>query len=152
MGHLLKEKTMETNIKLMVVFSKLNNAFANSLGTNLKELNLPASMYPILAHLNKVEKEKTQKLGEIAVITSGTITHIVKKLEKLNYVTKAKDENDKRITWVKITSKGKSEFLKVHKQHMLYLNNLLSEFNENEKQEFIDQMKYFGKTIEKRNG
>jgi len=82
---------MTTNVKLMVVLSKLNYAFMSRLGKNLESLGMPGSTYPILAHLNIVSREKTQKLGEVAVISSGTITHVVSKMVHKGYVKKSKD-------------------------------------------------------------
>lgn len=140
---------MNTNVKLMVVLSKLNNTFMQKLGKNLEELGMPASTYPILAHLNEVSRAKTQKLGEVALITSGSITYIVNKMCKQGYVTKKQDAEDKRVFWVEITSAGKDEFKKVNNEHIKYLDKLLVDFEEDKKQEFINQMKYFGKTIEK---
>lgn len=138
---------MITNIKLMVVFGKMTHAFQTSLGKNLEELGMPNSLYPMLAHLNDVGKTKTQKLGEIAVISSGTITHTVNKLIKLGYVKKVQDDEDKRIFWIQITDLGREEFLKVHVKHMEYLDSLLGDFSEEEKQTFIEVIKVFGKGI-----
>ena len=139
---------MNTNIKLMVVLNKLSITFMDRLGKDLERLGMPASIYPILAHLNEVGRAKTQKLGEVAVITSGSITHMVNKLVKKGWVIKVQDQNDKRIFWVEITELGKKEFLLVHNQHMDCLNGLLEDFTEEEKQSFIEQIKYFGKTME----
>ncbi len=138
---------MTTNIKLMVVFGKMSHVFQESLGKNLEELGMPFSLYPILAHLNEVDQAKTQKLGEVAVITSGTITHSVNKLIKLGYVEKVQDEKDKRVFWVKITEEGRHIFLKVHNKHLEYLDQLLADFSEADKLALIEQIKYFGKGI-----
>lgn len=143
--------TMNKNIKLMVVLSKLNHTFLNKLGKNLESNKMSTSMYTMLAHLNEIEKAKTQKLGEVAVITSGTITHIVSKMIGLKYVIKTQDTNDKRITWVTITDEGRKAFKKVHGEHMIFLDALLSGFTTNEKDKFIEQIKYFGKKIEKQD-
>lgn len=139
---------MNTNIKLMTVFSKLSYVFIDTLNKNLESLGIQSSAYLMLAHLNEVGKAKTQKLGEVAVITSGSITHMVNRLEKQGYVIKAKDEMDKRIIWVSITQVGREAFEKVHTVHMEYLDDLLSEFSEEEKLALIEQIKYFGKTID----
>ena len=141
---------MDIDIKMMVVFSKLSYQFMNKLGKDLETRGMPTSTYTILAHLDKVDKAKTQSLGEVAVITSGTITHVVNKLEKAGYVFKVKDEKDRRITWVKITKAGKEAFYKVHEKHINYLNNMLSVFSDEEKTTFTEQLKYFGKTLQKR--
>jgi MarR family 2-MHQ and catechol resistance regulon transcriptional repressor len=139
---------MTTNVKLMVVLGKLNNVFINRLGKDLEGLGMPASIYPILAHLNEVDRAKTGKLGEVAIITSGTITHIVNKMVKEGLVRKIQDENDRRVFWVEITELGRSKFQVVHKKHMVYLDSLLNGFNEEQKLEFIQMIKHFGKTME----
>lgn len=141
---------MDTNIKLMVVFGKMAQAFSDKLGKDLEELGMPFSEYPILAHLNEVGRAKTQKLGEVAVITSGTITHTVNKLIKQGHVEKVQDEEDRRVYWVQITDQGKEVFDKVHKAHMKYLSYLLEDFSEEEKQVIIETMKQLGKTISKK--
>jgi MarR family 2-MHQ and catechol resistance regulon transcriptional repressor len=140
---------MTTNVKLMVVFGKMAHAFHESLGKNLEELGMPFSLYPILGYLNEVERAKTQKLGEVAVISSGTITHTVNKLIKLGYVEKVQDEQDKRVFWIQITKEGKNKFVEVHLQHMEYLNGLLEGFSDDEKLALIELIKIFGKGIAK---
>jgi MarR family 2-MHQ and catechol resistance regulon transcriptional repressor len=140
---------MTTNVKLMVVFGKMAHVFQESLGKNLEELGMPFSIYPILAHLNEVERAKTQKLGEVAIISSGTITHTVNKLINLGFVEKVQDEQDKRIFWIQITEEGKNRFMEVHLKHMKYLDRLLEDFSEEEKLVLIGLIKVFGKGIAK---
>lgn len=139
---------MDQDIKLMVVLGKLNKVFLGRLFKNIESLGMNASWYLMLAHLNTVGKARTQKLGEVALITSGSITPAVNKMEKIGYVKKEQCQEDKRITWVKLTPKGKEVFDEVHKEHIKYLNDMLSSFTENEKEDFVDKIKYFGKTIE----
>ncbi|MGB6178650.1 MarR family winged helix-turn-helix transcriptional regulator [Carnobacterium sp.] len=140
---------MNTNVKLMVVFGKMAHSFQESLGKNLEELGMPYSVYPILAYLNEVKRAKTQKLGEVAAISSGTITHTVSKLLKLNYVEKIQDDCDKRVFWIQITEEGKRKFMDVHLEHMDYLDELLSDFDEADKLALIELIKTFGKGIAK---
>jgi MarR family 2-MHQ and catechol resistance regulon transcriptional repressor len=141
---------MNSNIKLMVVMTKMNYAFLKGLSKNLESLGITTSEYTMLAHLNDVEKAKTQKLGEVSMITSGTITHLINKMIKLSYVVKEQDSEDKRVFWIKITDEGRQVFHKIHKEHMLYLDELLSDFTEDDKNEFIEMVKYFGKHIEEK--
>lgn len=138
---------MEANIKLMVVFGKMAHAFQDKLSCNLEELGMPFGIYPILAHLNEVGRAKTQKLGEVAVITSGTITHTVNKMVKLGYVDKVQDEEDRRVFWVQITAHGREDFSRVHEEHIKYLTYLLEDFSEEEIDLMTEQMKKLGKII-----
>jgi len=141
---------MDTNIKFMVVLQKLQLSFLKKLGQNINDLGMTNSEFLILAHLNENDKEKTQKLGEIAAITSGTITYTVNKLLKQGYVTKLPDENDHRITWVSLTETGRAHYQTLFQQHKIYLDQLLNQFSDQEKLAFIEQVKYFGKNIDSR--
>ena len=139
---------MDTNIKLMTVMTRFSNTLLKRLGDNLESSGMLTSVYVMLSHLYVVNRAKTQKLGEVAVITSGTITHLVKKMVQLGYVIKVQDEADKRVFWVEITDQGREAFLEVHTEHIKYLNNLLSPFSDEEKKTFIEMVKHFGLTIE----
>ncbi len=141
---------MNTNIKMMVALTKMHKVFLEVLGSHLESLGINPSEYTMLAHLNEVTREKTQKLGEVALITSGTITHVVNKMIRSGYVEKVQDNCDKRIFWIQITDDGKESFMKVHEKHMAYLDRLLKDFSEEEKETFIEQVAYFGKSIEKK--
>lgn len=138
---------METNVRLMVTLQKLYITLAKSTGQNLKELGLTGTEFLVLAHLNRNGKEKVQKLAETAMITSGTITYTIKKLERANMIAREQDLEDKRIFWVELTSKGQELYENIFNEHMDYMECLLGEFSESEKNEFIEMIKYFGKGI-----
>jgi MarR family 2-MHQ and catechol resistance regulon transcriptional repressor len=138
---------MNIDVRLMVTYSKLSYQFMDKLGNDLESRGMQPTIYTVLAHLNNEGRSKTQKLAEVAVISSGTITHHINKLVSLDYVTKTKDDKDKRISWIDITPKGRKVFKEVHEEHLKYLENLLSVFNDKEKEEMIKQLKYFGKKL-----
>jgi DNA-binding MarR family transcriptional regulator len=48
------------------------------------------------------------QLGEILSLDAGTLTPLLKRLEKEGYVTRKRSEKDERITIVSITDKGKA--------------------------------------------
>jgi DNA-binding MarR family transcriptional regulator len=55
------------------------------------------------------EKEKTvlKDLGELLYLDSGTLSPLIKKLEKKDLVKKQRSEQDERILELEITQKGK---------------------------------------------
>jgi len=139
---------LDINIKLMTVMTRFSNTLLKRLGENLESKGMLSSVYAMLSHLNVVDRAKTQKLGEVAVITSGTTTHIVKKMIQQGYVIKVQDKDDKRVFWIEITNEGRKAFLDVHTEHMAYLDDLLKPFSDSEKEAFIEIVKHFGLTIE----
>ena len=67
-------------------------------------------------------------------------------------VSKEQDTKDKRIFWIKITKSGRKLLTTIHKPHIEFPGKLLSNFSEEEKLIFIDQIKYFGKNIPSKKG
>ena len=46
------------------------------------------------------------KLGEILYLDAGTLTPLLKRLEKAGYVTRQRSKDDERVTIISITSEG----------------------------------------------
>ncbi len=143
---------MDLDIKLLTVLRKLNESLIDSLGKDLNEKGLTASEYTALVHLKEFGKDSIQNLARVSCITSGTATHLTSKLLKSGIIIKEQDCNDKRIYWIKITEKGKSFLNKVNETHIKYLKELLIDFTDEEKSDFIDRIKYFGINISKKQG
>lgn len=60
----------------------------------------------VLVFLYQKNGLSVKELSEKIHRTQPTVTVLVNKLEKLGYVVKIKDEEDSRITWIKLTEKG----------------------------------------------
>jgi MarR family 2-MHQ and catechol resistance regulon transcriptional repressor len=138
---------MDINIKLMTIFSRFSYTLIEKLNKDLAYRGMTMTTYTMLAYLNQVTETKTQKLGEVALITSGTITHVVNQMIQNGFVIKVKDECDQRVNLVRITDLGRNEFNKVHEPHIKYLELLLSDITIEEKQAFMNQLKYIGNKI-----
>lgn len=141
---------MDHNTKLMIAHTRLSHTLMVSLGKNIEELGLVASSYSILDYLNNMGMVKTQSLCKVALLTSGSVTHMVNQLVKKGYVRKIPCQIDKRVSWVEITEEGREVFLRIQTEHLKYLAWLFEDFSDQEKMMMKDQMKYFGTTIEKK--
>ena len=139
---------MNQNIRIMVAIQKLNMSLQKTAIADLQQYGLLDKEFAILSHLNAKGKCKTQELGDVAFITSGAITYFINKMIKKELVVKLQDKEDKRIFWIDLSNKGKEKFDYIMERHMPYIDNLFSDFNESEKNKFVELIKYFGKTIE----
>lgn len=72
----------------------------------LDELNLTYTQYITLMVLWDKKKMNVKELGEILFLDSGTLTPLLKNLEKKEYITRTKSKEDERVLEVKITEKG----------------------------------------------
>ncbi|MBQ8952386.1 MAG: MarR family transcriptional regulator [Eubacterium sp.] len=80
----------------------------NSYNPYLKPLGLTYTQYIVFMVLWDKESINVGQLGEILSLDAGTLTPLLKRLEKEGYVTRKRSEKDERITIVSITDKGKA--------------------------------------------
>ncbi len=72
----------------------------------LKPLGLTYTQYVVLMVLWEHESVNVGQLGDILKLDAGTLTPLLKRLEKAGYVTRARSKEDERITIISITKEG----------------------------------------------
>ena len=73
----------------------------------LDKLDLTYTQYIVMMVLWDQEEINVKQLGEKLFLDSGTLTPLLKKLEKKGYITRSRSSSDERNLIIKITSKGK---------------------------------------------
>jgi DNA-binding MarR family transcriptional regulator len=74
---------------------------------HLKKIDLTYLQYIVMLVMWEREKIVLKDLGELLYLDSGTLSPLIKKLEKKDLVKKQRSEKDERILEVEITQKGK---------------------------------------------
>ena len=69
------------------------------------------------------EKLNIKKLGERVFLDSGTLTPLLKKLEKKDYVVRTREEKDERNLQISLTEQGKAIKVLLLKFLLKYLMN-----------------------------
>lgn len=72
----------------------------------LKPLGLTYTQYIVFMVLWDKEKVTVGELGKTLSLDAGTLTPLLKKLEKEGYITRERSEKDERVTELVITGKG----------------------------------------------
>ncbi|MEN2280754.1 MarR family transcriptional regulator [Algoriphagus sp. SE2] len=92
----------------------------------LKEHNLTYPQYLTMKVLWEEDGILVKEIGERLHLDSGTLTPLIKKLERVNYVKRHRGDSDERTVHVELTYPGKSLESKV-KQSLLPLEEKLNE-------------------------
>ncbi len=72
----------------------------------LKPLGLTYTQYIVFMVLWEKENVNVGQLGSILHLDAGTLTPLLKHLEKDGYITRARSKEDERVTLISITDKG----------------------------------------------
>jgi len=73
----------------------------------LKEIDLTYLQYIVMLVMWEKEKIVLKELGKLLYLDSGTLSPLIKKLEKKDLIKKQRSEKDERVLEVEITQKGK---------------------------------------------
>ncbi len=72
----------------------------------LKPLGLTYTQYIVMMVMWEKEKVNVGQLGDLLHLDAGTLTPLLKRLEKAGLVTRQRSRNDERITIISITPEG----------------------------------------------
>ncbi|MGL4373475.1 MAG: MarR family winged helix-turn-helix transcriptional regulator [Turicibacter sp.] len=73
----------------------------------LDEFGLTYTQYMAMIVLWEEDKITVKKMGQRLHLDSGTLTPLLKKLEKMDLITRYRDEQDNRIVFAQLTSSGR---------------------------------------------
>lgn len=74
--------------------------------TLLDPLNLTYTQYICMLVLWEKDHISVKELGEKLLLDSGTLTPLIKKLEKLSYLKRVRSDKDERMVLIELTDKG----------------------------------------------
>ena len=74
----------------------------------LEKYDITYTQYIVLMDLWEYGKQSVKEIGERLYLDSGTLTPLLKKLEKRNFIKRVKDKKDERCVLIELTEQGKS--------------------------------------------
>ena len=88
-------------------------------------------------------------IGEKVLLTSGSMTTAVQRLEKKGLVVRERSEGDARVVLVHLTNEGMSLIQEAFTAHAEDLDELFIEFSEDERIQFAGLMRKLGQRSQK---
>lgn len=125
------------NFNLIKAIKKTNNQFLKLENEVVRKYNLTTSQYGVLECLYMKGDMCINDLITRLISTSGTMTVIVKNLEKLGYITKTLDCDDKRSFKVVLTKQGRELVEKILPERKEVLDDFASTLNEQEIEDLL---------------
>lgn len=135
-----QKNTLNTFIKLMRATESLNQRLCR----HLSEANLTISQFGVLEALLHLGPQNQKELGQKLLKSGGNITLVIDNLEKGGFVSRKKDQNDRRALIVELTAQGKSFIEDFFPKHLDKISEEFSVLDDKEKEELARLCKKIG--------
>src|SRR5690625_697467 len=140
------EKNQETyeeelSLKAFVVLTRSLESVKSRIEEDIKQLGLNPTEFAVLELIYSKGNQPIQKIGEKILIASSSITYVVDKLEKKNYLKRKPCPKDRRVTHATITEEGKNLMDEVFPKD---LKEIYGGLNIEEKEDLIEKLKKLG--------
>lgn len=123
---------------LIKAIKKTNNEILKQESDLVRRYSLTASQYGALECLYLKGDMHINDLIRRLISTSGTMTVIVRNLEKLGYVTKKLDIEDKRYFNVCLTKEGKKVVLEILPERVKQLDDFVNTLDKSEQEMLLN--------------
>ncbi|MCA0756407.1 MarR family transcriptional regulator [Paenibacillus sp. N4] len=138
------DERSQLNLRLFRVWSKAAGAVFDNIKKDIESYGISMENFMILELLYSKGPHTIQRISEILSIPSGSITYVVDKLEKKDYVRREPSKADRRASNVVLTDTGTGLFNEIFPQHVDTIGANLSFIGDEEKEQLIGMLKRIG--------
>ncbi|MBQ5947799.1 MarR family transcriptional regulator [Massilia sp. ST3] len=120
----------ERYLKSVRLLAECMQGFERFSGESVRRHGLTHAQFDILATLGNTTGMSYKELGERTLITKGTLTGVIERLEQKGLVMRERSNDDKRSFFVRLTAAGDRVFCDVFPQVVAHGKQLFSAYNE----------------------
>ncbi len=120
----------KNRLKFVLALARTHNSIFDAIGRDIQGYGFTVSEFGVLEFLYHTGEQSVQKIAEKILVTSGTITYVIDKLQKQGLVLRKQCETDKRVYFVALTPEGEETISRIFPLHEAFLNELLSGVDE----------------------
>lgn len=139
------------SMAVYISMSRVINTLRRENNKLILKHNLTLGQFAVMEALYSKGRLSTGEVMEKILSTSGNIPVIVKNLEKDGFITRKQDESDKRRFILDLTDKGKDLMDEIVPENLKFMDELISLWDDEDKEELIILMNKFRGKYEEEN-
>lgn len=126
-------------------------AFQRASDANIRRMGLTPPQFDIVVTLGNTPGMSFKELGGRTLITKGTLTGVVDRLEARGLVERQASHTDGRSTEVRLTPEGERVFREVFEPHLAFLAPAFESLPECGRKELEKRLRQLREALEKRS-
>lgn len=132
------------NLKSLIIIFKTHQALETVIKKTLDKSKLTVNEFSVLEALNTKGDLCAKELNSIILIPNSSMTYVLDTLEKKEYISRCKQDGDKRFQKIRITEGGKEIFERIYQHHFKEMRQVFNVLNEQEEYELQGLLKKVG--------
>ena len=120
---------MNNEFKAVIGIMRASNLLVDDLKKTLKNYPINATEFSVMEFLYSKGEKSIQEIRDRILLASGSATYVVDNLERKEYVRRIVNQNDRRVTYIKLTEAGKdliNDIFPMHKKNTKKIFNDLT--------------------------
>ena len=120
---------MDNEFKVVIGIMRASNLLVDDLKKTLKNYPINATEFSVMEFLYSKGEKSVQEIRDRTLLASGSATYVVDNLERKEYVRRIVNQNDRRVTYIKLTEAGKdliNDIFPMHKKNTKKIFNDLT--------------------------
>ena len=120
---------MDNEFKVVIGIMRASNLLVDDLKKTLKNYPINATEFSVMEFLYSKGEKSIQEIRDRILLASSSATYVVDNLERKEYVRRIVNQNDRRITYIKLTQAGKdliNDIFPTHKKNTKEIFNDLT--------------------------
>lgn len=144
-----KTNQEDLSLKLFIVWSRAHREVTDRIKEDISSHGLNPTEFAVLELLYHKGDQPIQHIGKKVLLSSGSITYVVDKLEKKNLLFRKPCPEDRRVTYAIITENGKNLMDEIFPKHHEAIEQIFSSLELEEKQTMVSLLKKLGFSLQK---
>jgi DNA-binding MarR family transcriptional regulator len=124
----------EEFISVMRELARTYQAFSAYSEAQVRKMGLTPAQFDVVVTLGNQPGMSMGEIGEKTLITKGTLTGVIDRLEQKQLVEREVPADNRRSVIVRLTDKGKNLFEQVFPAHIAYLKERFTQLDQSELQ------------------
>ena len=132
------------NLKAVTVLLRATDALHEAIKKDVAQYGLNPTEFSVLELLYHQGRQPIQLIGKKVLIASSSITYVIDKLETKAYVVRVACPEDRRVTFVELTSVGNDLMASIFPKHETTIDKLFQGMDPSEVKAMIGAIKKIG--------
>ncbi len=107
---------------------RTHQAFLSYAARHVYRLDLTLPQYDVIISLGNTTGLQPKKLGEVTLITKGTLTGVLRRLEEKGLVERLASKKDGRSQIIRLTEAGRAIYEQTFPDHLIHINRLFDDY------------------------